>query len=119
MAHILVIDDSMVDRQIIANALIAAGHTVTEAADGEDGEKKAVNLQPNLIVLDVIMPRKNGFEVCRTLKNTPETAAIPVVMLTSKNQDSDKFWGMKQGAVEYITKPFSDEALQNVIKKYV
>ncbi|MCK6601174.1 MAG: response regulator [Bacteroidetes bacterium] len=119
MAHILVIDDSMVDRQIIANALTGAGHKVTEAADGEDGEKKAISLQPDVIVLDVIMPRKNGFEVCRTLKNTPETSAIPVIMLTSKNQDSDKFWGMKQGAVEYITKPFADEALQNVVKKYL
>ncbi|NUQ80193.1 MAG: response regulator [Bacteroidetes bacterium] len=119
MAHILVIDDSMVDRQIIVNALVAAGHTVSEAVDGEDGEAKALNLKPNLIILDVIMPKKNGFEVCRAIKSNGPTSGIPVIMLTSKTQDSDKFWGMKQGASEYMTKPFSEESLQNVVKKYL
>jgi len=119
MARILVVDDSAVDRQVIINSLSPKGHSLIEAVDGEEGESKAVSLKPDLIILDVVMPKKNGFEVCRSLKQNPATASIPVIILTSKNQDSDRFWGMKQGASEYVVKPFTEDSLRQVVAKYV
>ena len=77
MARILVVDDSAVDRQVIINSLSPKGHSLIEAVDGEEGESKAVSLKPDLIILDVVMPKKNGFEVCRSLKQNPITASIP------------------------------------------
>lgn len=119
MARILVVDDSVVDRQVIINALSPKGHSMIEAADGDEAESKANTVKPDLIILDVVMPKKNGFEVCRAIKQNPATASIPIIMLTSKNQDSDRFWGMKQGASEYITKPFNEDILIQVVSKYV
>lgn len=119
MARILVVDDSVVDRQVIINALAPKGHSMIEAVDGDEAEAKANTVKPDLIILDVVMPKKNGFEVCRAIKQNPATSTIPIIMLTSKNQDSDRFWGMKQGASEYITKPFNEDILIQVVGKYV
>ena len=91
-------------------------HTIT-AIDGEEAMEKAIQDDPTLIVLDVILPKKNGFQVCRQLKTSPATQDIKILMLTSKSQDSDRFWGLKQGADEYMTKPFDeDEFVTNVTK---
>ena len=73
----------------------------------------------DLIVLDVLMPKKNGFQVCRDIKSNAQFKNIPVIMVTSKDQASDKFWGMKQGADEYLTKPFKPEDLVKAVKKYI
>ena len=81
------------------------------AVDGEEALAKASAERPDLIVLDVILPKKNGFQVCRQLKAAPDTKAIPVVLLTSKSQASDRFWGMKQGADGYLTKPYAEADL--------
>lgn len=79
--------------------------------------EQAVSEKPSLIMLDVILPKKNGFQVCRQLKTTPDTKDIKIIMLTSKTQDYDRFWGLKQGADEYMTKPFeNDELLANISK---
>jgi twitching motility two-component system response regulator PilH len=112
---ILVVDDSPTEQKIVVSALIARGYRVITANDGEEAIEKASKEQPRLVVLDVVMPKKNGYQVCRQLKTTAATQNIKVLLLTSKNQESDKFWGMKQGADGYLTKPFvGDELLANI-----
>jgi twitching motility two-component system response regulator PilH len=87
--------------------------------DGEAAEEKVKAEKIDLIILDVIMPKKNGFQVCRDIKTNDNLKNIPVIMVTSKDQESDKFWGMKQGADEYLTKPFKPEDLLKAVKKYI
>jgi twitching motility two-component system response regulator PilH len=108
---ILVVDDSPTDLRLVSGPLAQKGYHVITASDGEEALEKANREQPDLVVIDVILPKKNGFQVCRQLKTSPETRAIKVMLLTSKDQDSDRFWGLKQGADNYMTKPFEDEAL--------
>ena len=102
---------------MIKNLLFDNGYQIITAVDGEEALEKAFNDKPDLIVLDIILPKKNGFQVCRQLKTTPHTRDIKIIMLTSKSQDSDRFWGLKQGADAYMTKPFDDEALLNNVTK--
>ena len=116
---ILVVDDSPTDRSIAASACKAKGFNVITAEDGEDAMKKVLEIKPDLILLDVILPGKNGFQVCRQLKSSPETAEIKVIMVTSKSQDSDRFWGIKQGADGYLTKPFTEEELYDLINQTI
>ena len=114
---IMVVDDSPTDLTLMTSPLKEAGYQIITAVDGEEALAKAANERPALIVLDVILPKKNGFQVCRQLKTAPETEGIKVLLLTSKTQDSDRFWGLKQGADDYMTKPFEDEELvANVAK---
>jgi twitching motility two-component system response regulator PilH len=114
---ILVVEDSPTYLRQIAGLLQDEGFDTITAVDGEDALEKAVGENPDLIVLDVILPKKNGFQVCRQLKTSPETQRIKILMLTSKSQDSDRFWGLKQGADKYMTKPFDDNDLAvNVAK---
>jgi twitching motility two-component system response regulator PilH len=108
---ILVVDDSPTDLRLVTHALQRHGYAVVTAADGEEALEKAAHDIPDLIVLDVVMPKKNGFQVCRQLKTTPATKDIKILLLTSKSQESDKFWGIKQGADGYMTKPFAEEEL--------
>ncbi len=116
---ILVVDDSPTDRQIAVSACQSKGYRVESAAEGEEALRKALDLKPDLILLDVILPQKNGFQVCRQLKSSPETQAIKIIMVTSKSQDSDRFWGIKQGADGYLTKPFSESELHELIAKTI
>ncbi|QEL15413.1 response regulator transcription factor [Limnoglobus roseus] len=116
---ILVVDDSPTEQRLVAAALSLQGYRVITAADGEEAIEKAAKELPRLIVLDVVMPKKNGFQVCRQLKTTAATQNIKVLLLTSKSQDSDKFWGMKQGADAYMTKPFTDGDLVANITKLI
>ena len=115
---ILVVDDSPTDLRLMTAPLENGTECrIITAADGEEALEKAVRERPDLIVLDVILPKKNGFQVCRQLKTSPDTQDIRILLLTSKSQDSDRFWGLKQGADEYMTKPFEDEELlANVAK---
>jgi len=109
---ILVVDDSPTDLRLMTAPLQQSReYRVLTAKDGEEALDKAVREHPDLIVLDVILPKKNGFQVCRQLKTAPDTQDIKILMLTSKSQDSDRFWGLNQGADEYMTKPFEDEEL--------
>jgi DNA-binding response OmpR family regulator len=115
---ILVVDDSPTDLRLMTAPLEQSTKCrVITAADGEEALEKAVLEHPDLIVLDVILPKKNGFQVCRQLKTSPETQDIKILLLTSKSQDSDRFWGLKQGADEYMTKPFEDEELLGHVAK--
>lgn len=108
---ILVVDDSPTDLRLVTTPLQKSGYEVVTASDGEEALEKASREHPGLIVLDIVMPKKNGFQVCRQLKTTPATKDIKILLLSSKSQDSDRFWGLKQGADGYLTKPFNDEDL--------
>lgn len=119
MPRILVIDDSPTILYMVTNMIAQGGHETITATNGEQALKMAINQQPDLVLLDVILPRLNGYEVCRQLKSTPQTADIPVVMITSKTKDKDRKWGMEQGADDYITKPFDADDLLDVIKRFV
>jgi twitching motility two-component system response regulator PilH len=113
---ILVVDDSPTELKLVTKTLSTKGYRIVTAIDGDEAVQKALVERPRLIVLDVVMPKKNGFQVCRLLKTTPDTQAIKILLLTSKNQESDRFWGMKQGADAYMSKPFSEEELLKNVK---
>lgn len=118
-AKVLVVDDSPTDLSLISAPLLAGGFEVITAADGEEALAKAVSEHPDVILLDVVLPKQNGFQVCRILKRSPESGHIPVILLTGKNQPSDRFWGLRQGADEYVTKPFQPDALLSSIQRLI
>jgi twitching motility two-component system response regulator PilH len=116
--HVLVVDDSPTDRQLVTTLLRKEGYAVTTAVDGEDALEKIAAEPPPLIVLDIILPKMNGYQVLRQLKAAPETRNIKVILVSSKNQESDKYWGLKQGADDYIAKPYPDEALLTAVARH-
>ncbi len=118
-AKILVVDDSPTQMKMATACLQTQGYRLVTAVDGEEALQKASSEKPDLIVLDVILPGQNGFQICRKLKTAEDTKDIPVVMLTSKNQDSDRFWGLRQGADAYLTKPFADTELLAAVAKHL
>src|SRR5437868_11206148 len=114
---LLVGDDSPTDLRLVTASLQGGGYTILTAVDGEEALEKATREHPDLIVLDIILPKKNGFQVCRQLKTSPDTRDIKILMLSSKSQDSDRYWGLKQGADGYLTKPFGDEELRTHVEQ--
>ncbi|CAB1057705.1 hypothetical protein D1BOALGB6SA_2458 [Olavius sp. associated proteobacterium Delta 1] len=116
-AKIMIVEDSPTILRNITDLLQNEGYETITAIDGEEALEKAVRENPDLIVLDVILPKKNGFQVCRQLKTSPATQDIKILMMTSKSQDSDRFWGIKQGADDYMTKPYEDQELSENITK--
>ncbi|HKX33412.1 MAG TPA: response regulator [Blastocatellia bacterium] len=114
---ILVIEDSPTQMELVRTALLSGGYRVITAATGDEGLKKARKERPELVLLDVILPGKNGFQICRDLKSSPETKDLPVILLTIRDHASDRFWGMKQGADAYVTKPWKDEELLEAIAR--
>jgi len=116
---ILVVEDSVTDLRMVTATLESIGHTIITAVDGEEAIAKAKKEHPSLVLLDVILPGRNGFQVCRDLKMAPETKDIPVIIISSKNQESDRFWGIKQGAVEYLTKPFGNDELLAAVARHI
>jgi DNA-binding response OmpR family regulator len=118
LSPILVVEDSPTERQLIQRALEGLGFRVVTLADGSDIVRAVQRDKPGLILLDVVLPGANGFQLCRQLKTTPETKDVRVVLLTSKAQESDRFWGMKQGADEYLTKPFKNDDLAAAVRRH-
>lgn len=116
---ILVVDDETELLKAISIRLKASGYEVITAQDGQEGLEKAKSLSPDLIVLDILMPRMDGYEVCRLLKFDEKYKSIPIIMLTAKTQDIDKAMGKKVGADDYITKPFETQDLVDKIKKHL
>ena len=116
---ILVVEDSPTELKVVTSVLSGLGYHFTTAADGEEALAKAIQLKPDLILLDVVLPKKNGFQVCRQLKTGADTKGIKVIMVTSKTQESDRFWGLKQGADEYITKPFQPKDLLASVERHL
>lgn len=115
-SKVLVVDDTPSIRELIANYLRKSGYEVTEAKDGKDALSKALDNPPDIIVTDVVMPEMNGFELCRSLKKNPAMKNLRIVVCTSKNQDIDRLWGMKQGADIYLTKPFTEAEIMEAIE---
>jgi twitching motility two-component system response regulator PilH len=104
---ILIVDDSATDRQYLSDLLAKNGYKVTTAQNAEEAFAKAKQLRPDLVLMDVVMPGQNGFQATRTLARDEATRQIPIIICTSKGQDTDKAWGIKQGARDYIVKPVS------------
>jgi twitching motility two-component system response regulator PilH len=119
MANILIADDSATETALISRVVTDLGHRSFTASNGQECLEKADQSRPDLILLDVVMPTLDGFSTCRRLRKNPETATIPVVMVTSKNGDSDRFWAERQGANAYVTKPFDATYLGETIQRFV
>ncbi len=117
MSEVLLVEDSPVQREMISGILQDNGWQVTLAADGIEALEQMQKSSPDLVVLDIVMPRMNGYEVCRRLKSDPKTRNVPVVMCSSKGEEFDRYWGMKQGADAYIAKPFQPVELIGTIKQ--
>ena len=111
MARILIADDEPDIRELLTFALNYAGHEVLATANGEEALNTAIQELPDLILLDVRMPRMDGFEACRRIKANPDTLDIPIVFLSAKGQDQDIRTGLKAGAVDYLLKPFAPDQL--------
>jgi len=117
MARILIVDDSPSQLLGIQRIVEKLGHETITATDGAAGVEAAKASLPDLVLMDVVMPNLNGFQATRTLKREPSTQNIPVILVTTKDQDTDRMWGMRQGARAYITKPFSEDELSEVIER--
>jgi len=111
VALVLIVDDSPTDVHVMQQALEQHGFTTAAAADGGEGLRMARELHPDLILMDIVMPGVNGFQATRELANDPATRTIPVIMVTSKAQESDRVWGLRQGAVDYLVKPVATDQL--------
>ncbi|MCC6869273.1 MAG: response regulator [Burkholderiales bacterium] len=107
----LVVDDSPTERHVLNDMLTKSGYEVVTSDNGEDAIHKARTLKPDLIVMDVVMPGLNGFQATRAISRDPQTRTIPIILCTSKSQETDKIWGMRQGARDYIVKPVDREEL--------
>ena len=108
---ILVVDDSATERHVLVTLLEGKGYTIVTASNGEEGVAAAKREMPDLILMDVVMPGMNGYQATRTISRDEATKHIPVIMCTSKDQETDKIWGMRQGALDYMVKPVDPVAL--------
>ena len=118
-AKVLVVDDSPTEIHIFKKILEKHGYETLVAKDGQEGVEIARQALPDIILMDVVMPVLNGFQATRQLKNDESTASIPVIMVTTKGQQTDKNWGMRQGATEYLVKPVAPADLLNKIKALI
>jgi twitching motility two-component system response regulator PilH len=119
MARILIVDDSPSQLMSIRRIVEKLGHETLTAEDGAAGVEAAKRELPDLILMDVVMPNLNGFQATRSITRDPATKHIPVILVTTKDQDTDRVWGMRQGAKAYITKPFSESELARMIAQYL
>ena len=118
MSIVLVVEDSIPQREMITELLRGSGLDVAAVSDGVEAlEKIQSGHPPDLVVLDIVMPRMNGYEVCRRLKADPSTQNVPVILCSSKGEEFDRYWGMKQGADAYIAKPFQPTELVGTVKQ--
>lgn len=111
MANILIIDDSPTDVRVFTTLLERAGYKVDSVGSAEEGIERVRSDKPNLVIMDVIMPGMNGFQATRTLTRDPSTSNIPIVMITTKSMETDRVWGLRQGARAFITKPVNEKDL--------
>jgi len=118
MSMALVVEESIPQREMITELLKGSGLTVAAVTDGVEAlEQIQAGEHPDLVVLDIVMPRMNGYEVCRRLKADPITQNVPVILCSSKGEEFDRYWGMKQGADAYIAKPFQPTELLGTVKQ--
>lgn len=114
---ILIVDDSPTEIHVLRKILGSKGYKTEVAGDGQQGVEKARAILPDLILMDVVMPVLNGFQATRQLSKNEETANIPVIMVTTKDQDADKNWAKRQGAIGYVVKPISADELLNKVSE--
>lgn len=115
MARILIVDDSPTEMYKLTEMLEKRGHTVLKAENGANGVALAVQEKPDAVLMDIVMPGVNGFQATRQLSKNPETAHIPIIIVTTKDQETDKVWGKRQGASDYLVKPVEEDALFKVL----
>ncbi|YAF98229.1 MAG: PleD family two-component system response regulator [Nodularia sp. CChRGM 3473] len=116
---ILIVEDSPSELELMSYYLKESGCNVIKATGAKEALEKAISQKPDVIITDVVMPGMSGFELCRSLKKNPATQKVPIVICSSKNQEIDRLWAMKQGADVYITKPYTREQLLRAIKSVV
>ena len=119
MARILIVDDSPSQLLGIKRIVEKLGHETLTAEDGAAGVEVAKQEKPDLILMDVVMPNLNGFQATRTISKNPDTAHIPIILVTTKDQETDKVWGMRQGAKAYVTKPIKEEDLVKALQEFL
>ena len=119
MARILIVDDSPSQLLGIKRIVEKLGHETLSAEDGAAGVEVAKAEKPDLILMDVVMPNLNGFQATRTISKNPDTAHIPIILVTTKDQETDKVWGMRQGAKAYVTKPIREEELIKALQEFL
>lgn len=117
MGTVLVVEDSLTQREAIAELLQGSGLRVIVAGDGVEALEQVQGHHPDIVILDIIMPRMNGYEVCRRLKSNCKTQNLAVVMCSAKKEEFDRYWGIKQGADAYVTKPFHPQELVGTVKQ--
>ncbi|MFO1326971.1 MAG: response regulator [Rubrivivax sp.] len=115
---ILVVDDSKTELHHLSDLLGKRGYSVRTAENGEEALRRLAEEKPDLVLMDVVMPGQNGFQLTRTITRDPRWADVPVIMCTSKNQETDKVWGMRQGAKDYIVKPVNADELLSKIRAF-
>ncbi|MCP1675131.1 twitching motility two-component system response regulator PilH [Natronocella acetinitrilica] len=116
MTRVLIVDDSPTETHVLRGMLEKHGYDVAVAETGESGIEIARKMVPDVILMDIVMPGVNGFQATRKLSKDPATSAIPIVIISTKDQDTDRIWGMRQGACDYITKPVTEEQLLDAVK---
>ncbi|MBV8887927.1 MAG: response regulator [Chroococcidiopsidaceae cyanobacterium CP_BM_RX_35] len=117
MSTALVVDDSLTEKEVLSHCLRRGGLNVETAGSADEALAKILSHKPDVIILDVVLPGRSGFELCRDLKAENETKKIPVVICSTKGTEIDKFWGMKQGADAYLAKPIDQEQLLRTVKQ--
>lgn len=117
MNKVLVVEDSLTQREMISTLLKGSGLSVSVAGDGVEALEQILANCPDLVVLDIVMPRMNGYELCRKLRGNSSTKNVAVVMCSAKAEEFDRYWGMKQGADAYIAKPFQPQELVGTVKQ--
>jgi twitching motility two-component system response regulator PilH len=115
---ILLVDDSKTELHFLSDLLIKRGFSVRTAENGEEALRRMTDETPDLILMDVVMPGQNGFQLTRAITRDPRWTAVPVIMCTSKNQETDKVWGLRQGARDYVVKPVNGDELIAKIKAF-
>jgi chemotaxis family two-component system response regulator PixH len=119
MGTVLVVEDSVTDMQILIRCLQDGGINVLIAQTGEEAIDTIIQQKPDVVILDVVLPGRSGFEVCRQLKAEASTSSIPIVMCSTKGSEMDRFWGMKQGADAYLAKPIDQDELVRTVKQLI
>src|SRR5690554_2432703 len=114
MARILIVDDSPTETHKLSSILEKYGHDIITAGDGEEGVQVAKDTLPDAVLMDIVMPKLNGFQATRKLSKEPTTAHIPVIVVTTKDQETDRVWAKRQGAKGYLTKPLSEPTLMKM-----
>ena len=117
--RILVVDDSPTELAVLSALFQNEGFRVVTARDGEEALERLAGERFRMVLLDVVMPGKNGFSLCRQIRGNGEFGRVPIIMLTSKSQPSDRFWGLKQGANEYVTKPWDAAELLQTVRRHL